>query len=134
MRRIFFTVALFACACASFGAPSSAFAGVLTVNDLQNSCQIWLRDKDSLLESSVDAFNSGRCSGYVLSALDTADLYQSGLSDLLNTKRLFCPPNGMRVEQAVKVFLKWSADHPEQLNGLAADGVIVSEMQAFPCK
>jgi len=43
------------------------------------------------------------------------------------------PESGISLNQAVKIFQKWGADHPEWLHEPARIHVALSLMQAFPC-
>jgi hypothetical protein len=69
--------------------------------------------------------------------------YLSGLTDmhaLMSDARLgggrsqYCiPETGISNEQAMKVFLKWADDHPEQLHKSARISVLIAFREAFPC-
>ena len=48
--------------------------------------------------------------------------------------QIFCPPpGGISLDQAMRIFLKWANDHPEQLHESARISVMLSLAQAFPC-
>jgi hypothetical protein len=50
-----------------------------------------------------------------------------------NNGPILCIPAGVRLEQVIKVFTKWSIDHPELLHLEADIGVYKALNNAFPC-
>ena len=67
--------------------------------------------------------------------------YLGGVNDLnaivhgMMKTGFFCVPgSGVSNDQLRLVFLKWAREHPEQLHKGARSSVLISLMQAFPCK
>jgi hypothetical protein len=94
-------------------------------NDLVRACEFLGKD----IKRPVEAMDVGICLGYFNGFLD-ANL----LVDLMNGPKIFCPDNGVTVDQLRKIFLKHMADHPEQLHLLASVTVEAALQKAFPCK
>jgi hypothetical protein len=72
------------------------------------------------------------CVGYVGGMLDMHAL----MSDprVAGGKPQFClPKSGISNDQAIKVFLKWSREHPEQLHKSARISLLIALREAFPC-
>jgi hypothetical protein len=47
----------------------------------------------------------------------------------------FClPADGISTDQAIKVFLKWARDHPEELHKRARLSLLIALKEAFPCQ
>ena len=69
------------------------------------------------------------CIGYIDGIVDSNAMMQGFLG-----VQLFCPsPGGISLDQAMRIFLKWANDHPEQLHESARISVMLSLAQAFPC-
>lgn len=71
-----------------------------------------------------------QCISYIDGMMDMQALAKEFVS-----AALFClPPKGISVDQAVRVFMKWAGDNPEQLHGSARVSVVLALASAFPCK
>jgi hypothetical protein len=47
----------------------------------------------------------------------------------------FClPSSGISVDQAIKIFVKWANEHPEELHKTARMSVLVALNSVFPCQ
>ncbi len=82
------------------------------------------------------AKNVGTCSGYIAGIMDTYEgLYSMGqLKASSRTQRLYCRPEGVPMEQVIRVVQKSLSDHPENLHLPACGLVLVALNEAFPCK
>ena len=82
------------------------------------------------LESLQDAMNFGMCAGYIDGMLEMHSI----MRDLFGAKTPFClPKRGISVDQAMKVFLKWAEDNPQDMHETARSSVLISLKLAFPC-
>ena len=76
-------------------------------------------DCNAELGSPQNAF----CTGYVM-----------GVSDLLDSERLICIPEGVGAAQEIGVIVNFLRDHREERLDTAHDVVKLALMEAFPCK
>ena len=82
---------------------------------------------EKLLENTM---GTGFCFGFFAAMLDA-----TAIAEVVLEKPLFCLPKaGISLDQAMKVYLKYAKDHPEQLHVSARVTVAAALMQAFPCK
>ena len=72
---------------------------------------------------------SGFCSGYIISALDTALTFSS--IGLLEKK--ICPTENISLQQLELVVVKYLNDNPAHLNEAADSLAPTALMEAFPC-
>lgn len=71
------------------------------------------------------------CSRYIDGILDM----QSVMIGLGGAFPLFClPQSGVSVDDAMKVFVKWANEHPDELHKPARVSVVVALNAAFPCR
>jgi Rap1a immunity proteins len=62
------------------------------------------------------------CARYIDGILDMQALMVG-----MGSSPLFClPPSGVSVDQATKIFIKWTNEHPEQLHETARGSVVVA--------
>ena len=102
-------------------------AHALSGNDILNDCPAALGSADDLDVEQL--LNGTNCMGYVSGLNDMVPL----ISGLANT-RVYCPPQGgLDTGDAVRLFLKWLAAHPEQLAESARTLFISAMTQSFPC-
>ena len=65
--------------------------------------------------------DQARCIGYIDGILDANAMMKAFLG-----KQLFCPPpSGISLDQAMRIFLKWATDHPEELHESARISVVI---------
>ena len=70
-----------------------------------------------------------QCIGFIDGIVDANAMMKGFLG-----VQLFCPPpGGISLDQAMRIFLKWANDHPEELRESARISVTLSLVQAFPC-
>src|SRR5262245_34893199 len=101
------------------------------MEDLVRRCQgnasVRTDARDKLLENLME---TGFCQDFFSGILSANAIATSVLGN-----SLFCtPPDGISLDQAIKVYLKYAQDHPEQLHESARSTVIVAFRLAFPCK
>jgi hypothetical protein len=73
------------------------------------------------------------CAGYVSGMLDMHALMVA--PQVGGTTSLFClPADGISNAQAIKVFLKWAREHPEELHKRARLSLLIALKEAFPCQ
>lgn len=80
--------------------------------------------------SELKEFGKLNCARYLDGAMDThAVMVSAGRAPL------FCSPKqGISLDQAMKIFLKWAEKNPEQLHQTARISVILAFVEAFPCE
>lgn len=99
-----------------------------TTDGLASSCRLYAQ---LTARQSVPALNSdkytqvGFCVGYMAGFAHALSL--AGSSDI-------CLPDGINLSDAVKSFLKYVDDHPQELHLSAKLTVANSLKNAFPCK
>lgn len=72
-----------------------------------------------------------QCLGYINGVLDMHAMMVA----FAKSKAMFClPPEGVTIDQAHKIFVKWASDNPKELHQLARSSVMLALKQAFPCK
>jgi hypothetical protein len=111
----------------------TAFANAFhTGADLARSYKAFIRLVDpSGARIYSDVTESDLCARYADGAIDAFDTVQ-GLS-WGDRAKWICAPDNMQLEQAVRVFLKYTDDHPEDLHYSAANAVWLALHRAFPC-
>lgn len=87
-------------------------------NDLRNNC-------DAVLKGESGA-RAGLCAGFM-------DGYRQLASMLPDQKLLCLPSEGVKMEQFIKVVIKYLDQHPEKLHLPAAQLIYDSTNEAFPC-
>ena len=71
------------------------------------------------------------CSRYIDGILDM----QAVMMGLGGAFPLFClPKSGLSVDQAMKIFIKWANEHPDERHKAARISVVVALNAAFPCR
>lgn len=70
--------------------------------------------------------------GYIQGALDTFEFERVTVSEKPEAQSI-CVPSDVKSEQAIRVFMKYSDDHPEELHKGAPLVVWEAMHQAFPC-
>ena len=109
-------------------APAAAHeAGVRDGTLLLATCREDIRSADGL---APPTFGGGLCLGFVTGVADMHALYHTAYPE---TIPLFCKPEGLKVEQAVRVVIRFLETHPEQLHFGAAVLITQALQEAFPC-
>ncbi len=88
--------------------------------DLMMSC----RGAGSNIEVTLMA-----CAAYINGMIDANIM----MSTIEGREPVFCPPSDIHGLQAIKIFVKWADEHPEQLHEHKRLGVTRSLLAAFPC-
>lgn len=71
------------------------------------------------------------CAGYIDGMLEM----HSVAVGLAGAKPFFCvPKDGISIDQAKRVFIKWVERNPNQMHESARVSVVVALAEAFPCK
>ena len=112
----------------SFAAGQDDSAG--RMEDLVRRCQgnasVRTDATEKLIENTMER---GFCFGF-FSGILSANAIATGVLG----SPLFCTPrDGISLDQAIKVYLKYAQDHPEQLHESARSTVVVAFRLAFPC-
>ena len=83
------------------------------------------------LPSEVDRImGKMQCAGYLDGVLDTHRV----LTFRSPRSRVFCiPKRGISIDQAIRVFVGWANNHPEELHNTARVSVLRALKEAFPC-
>lgn len=72
-----------------------------------------------------------QCIGYLNGILDMHAMMVA----FSKSKPQFClPAQGVSIDQAHKIFVKWTSDNPKELHQLARTSIMIALKQAFPCK
>lgn len=80
--------------------------------------------------SKFKEFGKLNCAKYLDGVMDTHSIMTSA-----GRAPLFCSPvQGISLDQAMKIFLKWAERNPEQLHESARVSVILAFAEAFPCE
>jgi hypothetical protein len=127
-RAVSFVFLILSCSPAVFG----GFDFVDGVS-LATQCRIYIRVVDGTLQSPTkgDFVDAGKCIAYVEGVVDTIqDLRRS---PLIPKRTLFCAPDEMTGQEAVRITLKYLDDHPEGLHFAASSEVWTALHTAFPC-
>jgi hypothetical protein len=110
---------------------SPSFAEAQSTSEVQSAC----RKFDGGVEDLGDGrfkmpsnFSSGYCWGIFMTLWDLVrrEPYQDFL--------LFCPPREATPYQYIKIFLKFTDEHPQDLHYSASSTALVALRQAFPCQ
>lgn len=103
-----------------------------TTDTLAKECRTAIRTSDALKTSTApDMIEGMACIGYVKGVLDAFEAARKW--DWTPKAESVCVPADVKGDQAVRVFLKYADNHPEELNK-AAPAVLWSAMHgAFPC-
>ena len=67
------------------------------------------------------------CGMYLFGASD-------GATSVAGEDAHFCMPEQVKMEQLRRIFIKYVADNPHELHASASSIVLVSLIEAFPCK
>lgn len=103
-------------------------------NDLLRDCTFARAAQTEPLGTQSDALLAGRCFGMVRGIVSFRELIFPYMEGNGFTKPVCFPEQGIAVEQAVRVVLKYLNDHPEKLHMDDAILVAVALADAFPCR
>ncbi|MDB4223911.1 Rap1a/Tai family immunity protein [Granulosicoccus sp.] len=95
-------------------------ANFYTGNELAEFCGTNQADRH-------DFANQALCSGYVIGVVDT-------ITQLVFYDDKLCMPDGVTVEQLIKVVEKYMVDNPAKMHWPGAYFVEFAMLGAFPCK
>lgn len=107
-------------------APSSANAQMTSALDLLRQCE-------GRASNAPPEYGFLVCASYLLGILDMQALLTGLVGD--NGGGLFCvPEGGIEGEQALRIYVDWANQNPNQLHETARMGALFAFMSAFPCK
>jgi Rap1a immunity proteins len=107
-------------------APHVAFANNLRTDQFLWKCT--LKDGKTPAEAQI---GYAQCLGFIDGVLDMHAMMVA----FSKSKPQFClPAQGLSLDQAHKIFVKWANDNPRELHQLARTSVVIALKQAFPCK
>ena len=70
------------------------------------------------------------CGRFIDGMMDMSSLFVGA-----GAKPFFCPPpQGISVDQAMRIFIAWANRHPKELHETARTSVLIALRDAFPCK
>lgn len=94
-------------------------------NELLNDCKQFLKEG-----SDFNAFEAGKCTGFVKGVSNTVYFYNS----VLKKDEMFCEPSGVTNGQRARIVVKYLEDNPKLLN--EPDIVLTWKalMDAYPCR
>ena len=111
----------------------------ISTTDLHKACKISMRFADDINQTATpsEMINQTICNYYFLGLLRGAEL-QGYLdyelqNDLYENILRACKPPSTRVEQVIRIFIKYLDNHPEKLHLLPVTIVHFSLSEAFPC-
>jgi Rap1a immunity proteins len=99
---------------------------ITTGNQLQEICQTAVALEQRRDKTPLNYFKTGLCLGYVTAVARLGKAVAPGLE--------FCTPDNITPGQAVRVLLKFLADHPADTNRSAELLTIAAFHIAWPCK
>lgn len=113
---------------ANFFMAASAKADDIYVHgeDLLVACNEAIKYLDKTGDS--DAFNSGRCWGYIAGATDMHELMDKGVD-----AHHSCKPRGKDISELAKAIVKYLRNHPEKIQLPATLLIYDAYNEAFPC-
>ena len=109
-------------------------AEALTAEELENACRdvdVVAGPDDIPAEEFIETFGEAlTCAGFVDGFLSAAAVAQ-----LINPRGMpFCQPkDGISIDQARRIFLKYTTAHPEDLHFNARTILAIALRGAFPC-
>jgi Rap1a immunity proteins len=103
-----------------------------TADMLVASCRIAIRTWSEQNPNSIDLMLAQACPAYLQGALDTFEFVRVTDSKKYEAASI-CIPDAVKSDQAVRVFMKYSDDHPEELHHSAPLVVWEAMHKAFPC-
>ena len=103
-----------------------------TSDMLSAGCRIAIRTWSEQNPNSIDLLVGQSCVGYLQGALDTFE-FEKVTGSQKSEAQSVCVPDDVKSEQAIRVFMKYSEDHPEELHHSAPLVVWEAMHQAFPC-
>jgi hypothetical protein len=104
----------------------------MNADRLAVNCRIAIRTWSEQNPNSIDLLIAQTCNGYLQGAVDTFEFERVTGSQKFEAQSL-CVPDDVRSEQVIRVFMKYSDDHPEELHKSAPLVVWEAMHQAFPC-
>jgi hypothetical protein len=128
MKTILLVVA-FGLAC---GAHAQNGGFYMNADRLSANCRIAIRTWSEQNPNSIDLLIAQTCNGYLQGAVDTFEFEKVTGSQKYEAQSI-CVPDDVKSEQAIRVFMKYSDEHPEELHKSAPLVVWEAMHQAFPC-
>jgi hypothetical protein len=107
-----------------------SLSGGVAAEQTRTEQLVWECDENP---SSPEAWvKLAHCAGYVSGMLDMHALMVA--PQVGRAASQFClPADGISNDQAIKVFLKWAREHPEELHKSARVSLLIALKDAFPC-
>ena len=102
-----------------------------TSDMLSAGCRIAIRTWSEQNPNSIDLLLAQSCNGYMQGALDTFEFEKVTGSQKFEAQSV-CVPYDLKSEQAIRVFMKYSDDHPEELHYSAPTGRVGSHAPSIP--
>lgn len=119
----------FLCALALFTLPAAAQA--YSAIDLLRDCRTAIAFSEGRGQLK-DAIHAGKCMGYLDGIID-GNAIATGLKG--PQAAMFCAPReGIQIEQAVLIIVKYLTDNPDKLNETARIHTFIALRKAFPCR
>jgi hypothetical protein len=98
-----------------------------TSDMLSAGCRIAIRTWSGQNPNSIDQLIAQSCVGYIQGSIDAFEF------ERIRGSENICVPDDVKGEQAIRVFMKYSDEHPEELHKGAPLVVWEAMHQAFPC-
>ena len=125
--------AVFILAIALHSEAQTALGPGMRAEALVKACELADAGPNASFGDSAKSFNVGYCLGYMWGVLVSHDFFVDATT-LAGSRPIFCAATDkVSVGQAVKVFLKYAQDHPEELHIDASNLVVEALMKAFSC-
>jgi hypothetical protein len=126
--RLAVVALLVACSCGAV-AQGSYF---VTTDVLAEKCRTSIRASDNPATlTAKDWGDASFCLGYVEGALDSFESARGWNWSPKNES--VCVPASVKGDQAIRVFVKYADNHPEELNKAAPAALWAAMHNAFPC-
>ena len=132
MKRAVIVAALFAVWAFSAGAKERTGTYFVTADKLAINCRASNRVTDGPVPTDADLRKADECNHYIHGVIDTFESAKDW--DWSPKGESICAPEGFNGDQAIRIFVKYADEHPEELHNSAPSMVWDALHKAFPCK
>jgi hypothetical protein len=131
MTRGVSVTALFILCAINTGAKERTGTYFVTADTLAINCRASNRVADGPVPTDADLRKADECNHYIHGVIDTFESARDW--DWSPRNESICPPNGFNGDQAIRIFVKYADEHPEELHNSAPSMVWDALHTVFPC-
>ncbi|MGD0340042.1 MAG: Rap1a/Tai family immunity protein [Bacteroidota bacterium] len=102
-------------------------------NELLRGCNSVIKQENGDKLSTTELVLAAHCTGYVSGFIDSHTIDSYAFEKYTQKKLLYCLPES-KINQFVRVIVKYLRDHPAKLHNDARMLVLDALFEAFPCK